>query len=775
MELRRLLSVKNLVLLVLLVVLSCFVFYREQLKWGSELIYGDVVGVQSVQDCEQPYDIFDIAEEYDKLINTYKSVRKKLTDVDTDTLLYSLRRECYNGFDTSENNKYVFIHAFRLFDRYIRYIEGYYTDVEQRLEASQRLAFVDIFSDENSYTRNSILKASADMKELLSVEQEAGNTISFDRLMEYNFIHYAMLIMIIFTVIDYMTQRKQGIWELVHTTRYGRGRLALRRFGLLLVLCVFYSAVMYLAVTIVSIILYGGLDSFGEPLQGSMMFASSMLFMNRWQYLIFHILYCAIAMASVGTLVWAVMSLIRNITLTYITVAAIFAAEYFLYISTGPLSRYSALFYFNIFNLINPTTSFAQYGNWGVGKFILGTDTINIIFMCVVAALFFAAAMLCEVFYYPAKRSGVNPAIGLYIRRLVSGVLSSLNLLFKELYKLLFTQKGIIVFVIYIVLIFQARYEGNIYYDDKGVLMKEYYARIEGMDMASIYEVISDYEEEYGGYTAEYEACRAALAEGGEIDASYMEQLADKIQMYEAALSEMHAQYERIEQLNSAGVGASVINEYEYKDMFGEKSYYSQTTFALYAVCAEIFLLYGLFSFEKRQGMEPLVRTTVNGRKLLFRRKSEAAVIIVTLVFFTAYIPNLIQLARIYAFDNLEACIRSLEQFAVFPFNISIGGFIILSCAVKYLLLLSVAMYIVLVSVFMEYRKSMLASLVILVPYFLETAGIKSFGVLSLIDAFNMPYFFISHGGSAVVYIVYGAVIAAGVVCFIISRRKWIK
>ena len=95
-----------------------------------------------------------------------------------------------------------------------------------------------IFRDENSFSSRNILKTADDFQSLQNVPLSLENTGAIEGILLYSGSDLFLILLLIVVALCFLAERKRELWGLVYSLQMGRSSLALHRLGILLFLSV---------------------------------------------------------------------------------------------------------------------------------------------------------------------------------------------------------------------------------------------------------------------------------------------------------------------------------------------------------------------------------------------------------------------------------------------------------------------------------------------------------------------------------------------------------
>lgn len=279
MELKRLLMSKNLIICAMVLVIACCGFYiKEQ---GDNTYFDASKYYNFKSETMNLYKNCSIEQARESINSRIErlDVFSQLgfyTDFKSDDIEYYLEymadeekeyraEHSYEAamYDANPNEydsmKYSMIYtALHEVKAQIDYVDTYDEFLENIKVQAENMSSVSIFSKANSFSSRNIEKTLVDYEGLEGTELALGIDEPVTTVMNYELVHYFMLIFIILLVTQLLSERKQGLWSIVHAAPMGRARLAVRRLGIIAVSISAIGILLYSSLFVVSSINLSG-------------------------------------------------------------------------------------------------------------------------------------------------------------------------------------------------------------------------------------------------------------------------------------------------------------------------------------------------------------------------------------------------------------------------------------------------------------------------------------------------------------------------------------
>ena len=286
-----------------------------------------------------------------------------------------------------------------------------------------------------------------------------------------------------------------------------------------------------------------------------------------------------------------------------------------------------------------------------------------------------------------------------------------------ELYKLLWVKKGIVVLAIAVVIVSNTGIKKGYTYDSDLAVAMKYYSEAKDMQLS--------------------------------------DELSDIVYRYE---QESEYWNDRLKQINTAF--ANETKEFTREDM-------NEATMqvSLYKKGLEEML------GEKKQNMLISIHTAKRGRLSWCMMKLCAVLIVSICIGVVIFIPDIVNITRVYKIDDMQTAIQNYPKFSFVPFKMSLMAYLICNIIWKLVLLMAIAGIVVLISTMSGYVLSLVVSLALVLPQLLYMLGFNLMYYISIVS----PLLVEENWGRGINQLNGIMLVAAGLVCWVISVRRIVK
>lgn len=766
MELKRVVNRYLIGIITVCCIFTWIMYAREQVK--SRWVETNTItlsGSGTLRDYEYSY--ARISEYYNEMLEYYNNALLTMSEENArrDFALEYKFVLSGNGRDTSA----VFARD-ELFDN-MEYAEAFKENVNANIEQSEKLIKTGFFKPGSTAYMN-ILKTRYDLMKIRDIEVGVDNGRAMKSILEENISHFMLLVIIIAVVYSFLSERKKGLWELVHIAPAGRAVLAVKRAFILGLISLVSCIIMYLGMAIIAFSIHGGVGGLNSLIQNDPDFMISEFCVTRLQYLLMYVGFSALSMWMAGMFVWAVLSAVSNQSFAAVIVAVIGVTEYLLYRNINYKSRYNILKHFNIFKAILPSEIFMKYRNWGFGGGIWSHFTTTLLLMLILLVIFFVVAVTFNVFLRPVRKKSYLTKMFEKIAAQISRLIAKLPMVFKELYKNLIIQKGVVIIALALLFVVNNRIKYGEIISEKDSIENEFYAQAENMTYGDELVAIKD------DWVAQTEEVRQKMIEmqmEGKGDTSEYKALAREHSRLSTISKCAEKNVESLEKLSEKGIEARIIKPFKYRDIFGYRIRNNQQMIDLITAFVVIMLCFSIYSFETRQSTVNIIKSSKNGRSRFYLLKLATVSVQVLLVWAIFYGYNLYNIFKVYEPEHLSYPIQSLLFMKDFPIKISIGGYIAMLGFIKLLMLWCIALMVYFVSAHMSYLNSFIVSLALLAPHIVYIIGVKIFGNLSIVRPLGFAYQYETTGATFKTFLPMIVMIVLSLVSSVFTYKKVTK
>lgn len=587
---------------------------------------------------------------------------------------------------------------------------NFLTDVQKDADS---LSGISIFADveKESYEQKSIRQTADQYQKLsrLSVlpGQSKGiltatNAVSTDCIL--------LLLLLLFVVLLVVNEKQKGLFPLIRSTPKGRQKTMAAKSVVflctsgLLTLLFWGSNLVYCALTM-------GLDRFFRPVQSIAFFIGGPYSISVAGYLLLFFLTKWVAYLIFGGSVLLISVVFDKVSAVGFVTAVVFGIEAIFYFGIAPLSPYRLLRILNVFNLMQTGRFYSTYSTVN----IFGNPVSEVLLTWTVLASVGILLFLFAVLIYAWKKkvsSGTSLLQQIRKRFPKLRLRPSASLWRQETYKLLVVNKGILLALVFVCLIFPKITQHSDYLPPDELYYKSYMERLSGE--------LTEEKEDY--LQAEQQKFAEAQEEIVRIEQLYQDKKITEIQRVQ-----LEQPYQSI--LNTQNAFSRVLQYYDHMKLQKDGTFLYDTGYlrlfqgnhaiylALLIFCALCFS--NLFSMELQNGAVKLIRTLPKGRSNTIRCKVVLSLFLCIGMTCAAYGMELFSIHEVYGLNQWSAPVSSIPLFSSLPSWMSLWEYVTITLALKLIAVISSTFIVLLVS-----SKSKNGLIAMLLSLFLLTAPV---------------------------------------------------
>ena len=600
-------------------------------------------------------DDLQVTYAYIEMLNTAEGVKsdsKLSTEAATIAWQEYFQKYEINGSDSSDKTAAAKQAREKLMQQ-AKYIDNYKGIIEDKRQTAILYATAGTYK-KNSFEYNNLLKTQYDLSQIIDADVQLSNGLWLEKLYKNNYIHLLTLITCVYTVYMFFSERKNGLYHIVHTGQSGRGVLFVKRSIILLIQAVVTNVALYTESAVMLLNRYDGVKDLNVAAVSDEYFILTSGKLSRIQFLGLIILLSILANVVLSLVLWAILLCFGNVNIGLFFYCCICVADVVIYKVISAKSILQIFKYLNVYYLFFPNKA-AEYFNWGcfnIAVSLLTTTIIVSVFIGILAL--FASAYISIRKYFTGKMNIVENAIELiltYIMRLMVKT----NNFGKEVYKILISQG--IIWILLLLAYIAANVEPSygVIYDAKKSYMLGYYEKAEGLSYGTeLIDIYNEYNDEYEDFLDNFDYS----AEGAKTLLANRQDLFNTVK----------ENFNYIKQMNEKGISAVVINPYEYTETIGNREWNNQELIAMINVIAAIVISCGFIAYEKKSMVKSLALTGMNRRKWLVKKlfiQSMLSLLFACITYGMYYK----KLCGVYTYTNITAPLKSIMLFQNYIIN----------------------------------------------------------------------------------------------------------
>ena len=545
---------------------------------------------------------------------------------------------------------------------------AYLDYVQEQAETMQR---VNIFGGAESFSGRNAAKTATDFEKCRGLPVTVGNDRYLEAVNAFRAVDLlAVLFLLAVTSILFLEEQENGQTRLLRSTRNGRLTTAWAKLAAGMLLAAACVLTFYAEVLLLSGVFYG-FPEWGRWVQSIRSFRECSVPLTVIQYLLLFLLQKGAGCALL-VLAFAFLTLLfRSGKLAYLAAALTGGAEFLCCRLLHPASLFNPLKFLNIFYILNPARIYTEYVNLNLFGQPVGIRGGLAVFCAAGAALLIGG--VCFLTLHPPEWRWR----GLSVRHRPHPERGSTSLLFQEFYRVVFTGRGIFVWLAAAVLIFAwCRELPVISMNYQQAVYKQYITRFAGELTPEKAEEIEAVEEDFQNLSQEFAKLQAAYA-AGEISREQYEEETCAWQYFSAQRRDFRAFYTQclqVRALADRGITPVLLDKTSTAYLFESKKRGALS----FAVMVVLLLLAVLPMGGSGENMRRLICSTARGRSALFGRQMGLAAGFSALMAAGRWGPVLWDQQRQYPICCWDAPVQNLEPYMELDIPLTVGSLLAL-------------------------------------------------------------------------------------------------
>lgn len=631
------------------------------------------------------------------------------------------------------------------------YLEGYGAYLDQVQRQAQLQSQTALFGAEGSFSRRNLAKTAKEFDTLRDVEVSYGSNRGLTQWVNYEVADYLYLAFLCVFVLAFLEERRAGLWDMVRATRGGGTRLWVRRVLILAGAATLGTVLVYGINLVVSLALTGGFEDLGRSVQSMPVFRTLTLHLTLGQWIWLYLGVKTVSGFLVGLILWCVLGSLANVQFSIAVLGVTLGVEYALFALLPVQSILNPLKYFNLFSYIRVSKLYTDYLNIDLYSHPFGIRRLALTALPVLLVLFLLWSFLQQRNRRPQGNRDLLGILAGGWDRAADALRRHLSLSGWEVYKTLVFQRGILILIV----IFIA--SGSLSYFRVA-------GSIDPSQDAWYRAYLEDLTGPVSGDLTEY---FSIARENAGNDAQRL-----------SSIDRVEAHVEEVRQKAAEGgyepwIASSVVYEMAY----GPASEDAQHVSAAAAMVFLILCTAAMGAFERQSGAVDLLRSTKRGRTGFIARKLLTLLIPTALVWGFVFLREQWQFLSYFHPSTLAAPIGNFEELERFPLNITIGQFMDLIYAMRFVMLYLTAAEVLFIS---QHLRSTLPAYAVTfailgAPALLYALGVDAMGYISpakAVSAAEIVWGLAATGGVTPLFplLIW---LAVGIAAVIADLRSW--
>lgn len=571
-------------------------------------------------------------------------------------------------------------------------VSGYAARLARIEEDAARLTSISIFYDENtaSFSSRNVLKTAEDYRGLqgLSIPYTITEGLSFSMQSATTDV-LAVCMAFFFTLLLITEEKQKGVLAILRMTRKGRAPLMAAKLGALAVSLLLSVAALYGSNLLYGVLRYG-FPPLSIPLQAVSGFIDSTLAVSAGGFLLLYFFMKWLACFAFATIIVLITIHAKDAVSGFLGCALLYGAGLALTELIPPLSVWNTLRYINPVGIMDTSGILATYYNLNIAGRPIGLQSVVLVFMLCLAAVFAGLAVLC----FSVKRGWDTGEFFLapLLRRLKIRRRSfSGRLAVHELYKLLLLRRAgavLALFAVFAATVFPSAVPGLSIRQQQ---VQNYFQTLHG---------------ELTPEKLEFLAREDALMQQAHEKTDWILQQVEQGLLTPQAADVLSAEYRAVLNREEAFryvqervryVGENPGAELLFEDGYLLLMRLSGADRVVIPVLAVFILCFsGFFAMEYQTGAVRILSTTPGGRRKTVKAKLLCVWLAVTVVFLASALPVAFSVGGAYGLRGFLAPLGSIPAFK--GWSVPLGAYVLVHYLFQYLAMLAVSGCILLLS-----------------------------------------------------------------------------
>lgn len=609
-------------------------------------------------------------------------------------------------------------------------VSEYNSYLESVQNTKNRLNGISIFQKESdSFSDRNIEKSAADYKEMDKIQIRWQPSKGIVLALESSITDILLFLGIMLFVGSLITEEKEK--RLLYITRATKHGMSTYLFGKLFALFI-HTVALSVAMVGANLLFAAFTTRIGDltaSIQSLAPYMESSLSISVIEYILLSILTKAAVLFCFGTILSAVAIISIKSFMPYFTGMILLAISSILYITIPTYSNLCPLKYLNFIGAMETEELYGAYLNLNINEVPVSRLTLT---WTTLVLLISSGVVLCLLIYLRGTHLELQKLrISKFIRFHPHG-----NLLRHEAYKLLITNRAVLILLCFAILI---GYYG-ISQEYHPSVSEQYYQKM----MLQLEGEFTEQKEqlilaEQGRFD---EAIRKisqidAMVSNGEIDhltADSMKTQWESVLSFYPSFERIALQYDRVKQY-----GGEFIYDTGYLYLLGEQDNSLLICALLLSACM-VLSFHNSISVEHSKNSWFLLGTTAAGRKKIIVRKVLVCLFCAAMMSVVPWIFRSIAISKAFPMNSLTVPIQSIPAFENIQICMSVIVFVVLAVILQMLLIMGVALATTVIS---GWRKNDMQSLffcilILVIPLVLKLMGFDLVGWISIYPLYSL-------------------------------------
>ena len=636
----------------------------------------------------------------------------------------------YLHFTSSLEQEQIFINE--IYNEQVK-VSGYDDYLEGIKKDKGKLEGISIFNnqDESNFSTRNIKKSTKDYSELNSSNVKFIPSKTIVSTIE-NIGTDILLILITFLFIgNLITEEKEKkLFYVTRSTKYGVVHSIFAKIIALFIHCIIFSILLF-SINYLFFGIFGGFNDLGIKLQSLAPYMESNFNGSILEYLIISILTKGIVVFEIGTIITAICIISDSMILPYMLGISFLGISWLFYKIIPAVSNLNIIKHLNIFGILKTENLYGSYLNFDFFEYPISRITFSWI---MIVGLLGLGIFLCVKFFLKGKSLELKRSTKNFILKFKPHT----SLFKHELYKILITNKGIIVILIFSLLIcyneLQRRYSPS--------LQEQYYQNImlklEGKPTEEKTQLIKAEKSRFDEAFSKISEIDEQIAKG-EINDTTGEAM--KVKWY--SITAFYPTFEKVLEQDKyvKENDGNYIYDTGYLYLFGVMDEGILNDF-IFLTLSIIFMFCNVMAIEYQNKAVNILQATNKGKKAIIKTKVKATIIIVLLFCILPFVCRFISVSSTFPINGFLLSAKDISIYHNLPSGILVIGLILLKIFIQVFSGIIMAMLILTISAWKKnnVQTIFLGLLILFVPLVLVLLGFEYMRLFSLYPLYSYTF-----------------------------------
>jgi len=636
----------------------------------------------------------------------------------------------YLHFTSSLEQEQVFINE--IYNEQVK-VSGYDDYLEGIQKDKGKLEDISIFNnqDESNFSTRNIRKSARDYSELNSSNIKFIPSKIVVSTIE-NIGTDILLILITFLFIgNLITEEKEKkLFYVTRSTKYGVVHSIFAKIIALFIHCIIFSILLF-SINYLFFGIFSGFNDLGIKLQSLAPYMESNFNGSILEYLIISILTKGIVVFGISTIITAICIISDSMILPYMLGISFLGISWLFYKIIPAVSNLNIIKHLNIFGILKTENLYGSYLNFNFFEYPISRITFSWI---MIVGLLVLGIFLCVKFFLKGKSLELKRSTKNFILKFKPHT----SLFKHELYKILITNKGIIIILIFSLLIcyneLQRRYSPS--------LQEQYYQNImlklEGKPTEEKTELIKAEKSRFDEAFSKISEIDEQIARS-EINDTTGEAM--KVKWY--SITAFYPTFEKVLEQDKfvKENNGNYIYDTGYLYLFGVMDEGILNDFILLTLSI-IFMFCNVMAIDYQNKAVNILQATNKGNKAIIKTKVKATMLMVLLLCILPFVCRFINVSGTFPINGFLLSAKDISIYHNLPSGILVIGLILLKIFIQVFSGIIMAMLILTISAWKKnnVQTTFLGLLILCMPLILVLLGFSYMRLFSLYPLYSYTF-----------------------------------